>query len=225
MKAMILAAGRGERMGKLTIGTPKPLLQLGPETLIGRHLKRLAEAGVSEVVINLSHQGELIRDHLVSSRRWGLRITYSHEGEPSLDTGGGIICALPLLGNDPFLLVSADVLTDIDFSSLTFSTGKGLLVLVPNPPHHPAGDFGLTSDGQLTVTPPRLTYAGIALLDPELFRNFKPKRQPLRPIFDSAIEQGLLTGLRYDGLWLDVGTPERLEDAREVIQQREKKNL
>ena len=119
MKAMILAAGRGERMGKLTIGTPKPLLQLGPETLIGRHLKRLAEAGVSEVVINLSLQGELIRDLLVSGRRWGLRITYSHEGEPSLDTGGGVICALPLLGNDPFLLVSADVLTDIDFSSLT----------------------------------------------------------------------------------------------------------
>lgn len=222
---MILAAGRGERMGKLTIGTPKPLLQLGTETLIGRHLKRLAEAGVSEVVINLSHQGELIKNHLVSSSRWGLRITYSYEGEPSLDTGGGIIYALPLLGDDPFLLVSADVLTDIDFSSLTFSTGKGLLVLVPNPPHHSAGDFGLTSDGQLTAAPPRLTYTGIALLDPELFRNFKPERQPLRPIFDSAIGRGLLAGLRYDGLWLDVGTPERLEDARKIIQQREKKNL
>ena len=219
MRAMILAAGRGERMGKLTDGTPKPLLQLGGETLIERHLKRLAVAGINEVVINLSYKSELIRSTLGDGSRWGLRIVYSVEGEPPLETGGGIICALPLLGDDPFLLVSADVFTDIDFASLRGSRGQGLLVLVPNPPHHPGGDFGLTSFGELTATEPRLTYAGIALLDPALFESFNVGRQPLRSILDPALERGLLAGLRYDGLWLDVGTPERLESARRLIAQ------
>ncbi len=217
MRAMILAAGRGERMGALTAERPKPLLDVGGRTLIERHLERLAAAGFDEVVINLSYRGEQIRAALGSGDRFGLRIRYSDEGEPPLETAGGIVQALPLLGDAPFLLVNADVVTDLDFAAWRREQRDGALLLVPNPPHNPQGDFGLAADGRVVAEPPLLTYGGIATLDPALFAALEPGRRPLKPVLDAAIARGALRGVRYEGLWLDVGTPERLAEARAVL--------
>lgn len=216
MKAMLLAAGRGARMGALTADLPKPLLALGDSTLIERQLARIAACGVEDVVINLSYRGARIRDRLGNGGAYGLRIAYSDEGEPPLETGGGIVHALPLLGEAPFLLVNSDVLTDFDFASLA-GARTSTLVLVPNPPHNPSGDFGLAANGAVTAAPPLLTYAGIALLDPALFAGFAPGRRALKPVLDAALARGALAGRRYLGLWLDVGTPERLEAARRAV--------
>ena len=217
MKAMLLAAGRGERMGQLTDELPKPLLSVGSETLLDRHLRRLAQAGIDEVVINLSHCGELIRRSVGETSAWGQTILYSEEGEPPLETAGGIIRALPLLGPERFLLISADVVTDFDFEILTDEPDGGCLVLVRNPAHHPNGDFGLSVSGELTSKPPLFTYSGIALLDPVLFRDLQPGVRPLRPVFDAAIQNRTLRGMLFEGLWMDVGTPERLADARAAL--------
>jgi N-acetyl-alpha-D-muramate 1-phosphate uridylyltransferase len=214
MHAMILAAGRGERMGVLTAERPKPLLEVGGRTLIERHLDALARAGVSVVVINLAFGGDLIRRALGDGTRWSLRILYSDEGQAALETGGGIIQALPLLGRAPFLLVSADVVTDFDFAGLTAAHRMGTLIMVANPTHHANGDFGLAADGSLSLAPPLLTYSGIALLDPALFAGWAPGRRRLRPILEAAIAQQVLGGARFHGRWIDVGTPERLEAAR-----------
>jgi MurNAc alpha-1-phosphate uridylyltransferase len=217
MHAMILAAGRGERMGVLTAERPKPLLEVGGRTLIERHLDALARAGVSEVVINLAYGGELIRRALGDGARWRLRIVYSDEGPAALETGGGIIQALPLLGSAPFLLVSADVVTDFDFTGLAAAQRMGTLIMVPNPGHHANGDFGLAADGSLKLAPPLLTYSGIAVLDPALFAGWAPGRRRLRPILEAAISRQALGGKRFDGWWIDVGTPERLEAARSQV--------
>ena len=147
--AMLLAAGRGERMGPLTASRPKPLLSVGEETLIERHLRRLAHAGVEQVVINLSYRGDDVRALVGETSAWGQTIVYSDEGEPPLETAGGIIQALPLLGSAPFILASADIVTDFDFRALA-GARTGCLVLVPNPAHHPDGDFGLAPGGELT---------------------------------------------------------------------------
>ena len=216
MKAMILAAGRGERMGSLTAEQPKPLLTVGGKPLIEHHLQRLAASGIGEVVINLSYRGAQIRDRLGDGRRWGLTIAYSEEGEPPLETGGGIVQALPLLGESPFLLVNSDVYTAFDFAALT-EAGESTLVLVPNPAHHLGGDFGLSADARVTAAPPFLTYAGIAVLAPALFAGLERGRRPLKPVLDAAIARDELGGCYYDGLWLDVGMPERLEAARRAI--------
>jgi len=218
MKAMLLAAGRGERMGQLTASHPKSLLSLGTETLIGRHLRRFAEAGISEIVINLSYRGDAIRKAVGVTSEWGQTILYSDEGESALETAGGIIQALPLLGSEPFLVVSADVVTAFDFGTLTGGPNAGFLVLVPNPSHHSTGDFGLTDSGELTPQPPLLTYSGIAVLDPSLFENLAPGVRALRPVFDAAIERGTLRGVLFEGLWKDVGTPERLAAARAALE-------
>lgn len=217
MKAMVLAAGLGTRMGALTARRPKPLLEVGGETLIARQLAKLAAAGVDEAIVNVARLGDQIRDALGDGRRWGLKLRYSEEGDEPLETGGGILRALPRLGSAPFLVVNADVLTDIDFASLSLDGAEGLLVLVPNPEHHPQGDFALDDRGYVRISEPRLTYGGIALFDPKIFSGFKPGRQPLKPVLDAAIERGVLRGLRYDGLWIDVGTPERLQQAREQV--------
>lgn len=211
---MILAAGRGERLGELTTEIPKPLLEVGGETLIERHLRRLHEAGVTEVVINISYLGERIRAALGDVSRWSQRLRFSEEGAPALETGGGIINALPLLGPDPFLVVNADVYTDFDCAELRCDGCEGVLVLVPNPPHHAQGDFGLASSGAVTREPPLATYGGIAVLAPGLFMGFDPGRRPLRPILESAIHRGTLKGVRHSGIWQDVGTLERLADIR-----------
>jgi MurNAc alpha-1-phosphate uridylyltransferase len=211
---MLLAAGRGERMGVLTATQPKPLLDIGGRSLIEHHVVRLAASGIGALVVNLSYRGAEIRSRLGDGSRYGVSIAYSDEGEPPLETGGGIVQALPLLGEEPFLLVNSDVYTDFDFRLLAEGPREPTLVLVANPPHNVRGDFGLGSDGLLTASPPLSTYAGIAVLDPRMFAGLAPGRRPLKPLLDAAIARRELKGRRFSGVWLDVGTPERLEQAR-----------
>ena len=212
MKAMILAAGRGERMGPLTATLPKPLLAIGGRALIEHHIVRLAACGVTEIVVNLSYRGAQIRDYVGDGGRFGVTITYSDEGEPPLETAGGIVNALPLLGAAPFLLVNSDVFTDFDYRTLGAGPSP-TIVLVQNPDHNPRGDFGLDPNGRVRAEPRSYTYAGIALLDPTLFAAFPPGRRQLKPVLDAAIARGELRGVRFDGHWIDVGTPERFEAA------------
>lgn len=216
MQAMILAAGRGTRMGRLTASTPKPLLDLDGESLIERQLRRLAAAGIVDVVINLSYRGEQIRAKLGDGARYGVRIRYSQEPDEPLETAGGIIAALPLLGDAPFLVVNADIVTDFDFAGLT-ARSSGTLVLVPNPLHHPAGDYGVDDNARLTHDEARYTFAGISVLSPSLFANLPPGRRPLTEVIDSGIAARTLGAVIYRGLWIDVGTPERLTLARNAV--------
>jgi MurNAc alpha-1-phosphate uridylyltransferase len=212
---MILAAGRGERMGPLTADRPKPLLTIGGVPMIERHVARLTACGVDEIVVNLSYRGAQIREWLGDGARWGASIAYSEEGEPPLETAGGIVHALPLLGGEPFLLVNSDVFTDFDFRAL-LAVPNPTIVLVPNPPHHPRGDFGLEASGRVRAEPPLYTYAGIAVLAPSMFAAMPPGRSTLKPQLDAAIARNELRGTLFEGLWIDVGTPERLEAARGV---------
>jgi N-acetyl-alpha-D-muramate 1-phosphate uridylyltransferase len=212
MKAMLLAAGRGERMRPLTDSCPKPLLQVAGKPLIAWHLERLANAGIRNVVINLSWLGEMIAATLGDGSRYGVAIQYSREPWPPLETGGGIVQALPMLGEGPFLLVNGDVYCDIDFSVLRIAPlDLAQLVLVPNPPQHPRGDFGLADGGRVVAEGgQRLTYSGVALIRPDFFAGAAPGRFPLLPWLTRALQAGRLGGQRHDGVWLDVGTPERL---------------
>ena len=213
MKAMLLAAGRGKRMRPLTDSLPKPLLPIGELTLIERHLERLAAAGFQQVVINLRYLGQLIETHIGDGSRWGLPITWSRESQ-KLDTGGGIKNALPWLGDAPFALINADVYTDFDFRLLQNplpAASLGRLVMVDNPPHNPQGDFCLEA-GLLTLAQPRLTYAGIAQLHPDLVRDEPEASFPLLKAIDVAIAAKRLHGLHHQGTWCDVGTPERYND-------------
>ena len=203
-------------MGALTTDRPKPLLEIGAEALIERHLRRLAESGTTEVVINLSYRGEQIRKRLGDGSRWKLSIEYSEEGEPPLETGGGVIRALPILGAEPFLLINADVLTDFDFSSLVLGDARGALLLVPKPAWRSQGDFGLDSRSMVTLTPPSYVFAGISMLHPVLFEPYEPGRRALKPILDAAIERRSLRGEIHSGLWNDVGTPDRLREAQRL---------
>ncbi|MFC2416331.1 N-acetylmuramate alpha-1-phosphate uridylyltransferase MurU [Neisseria elongata] len=223
MKAMILAAGRGERMRPLTDTTPKPLLQVGREPLIGWHLRRLAAAGIREIVINHAWLGQQIEDTLGNGTTYGVHITYSAEGGQGLETAGGIATALPLLGNDPFLVINGDILTDIDFSvavrqsETLLSDGLAYLWLTTNPLHNPAGDFSLLSDGLIRSEGggERLTFSGCGLYKSELFAEIAPHRAAkLAPLLRKAMTVGKVRGHCHNGLWLDVGTPERLNEAR-----------
>ncbi|GAB4173038.1 MAG: nucleotidyltransferase family protein [Wenzhouxiangellaceae bacterium] len=218
MKAMILAAGRGERMRPLTDRLPKPMLPVAGKPLIEHQVSRLTAAGITEIVINLGWLGDTIRDHLGSGEQFGARITYSIEPPGALETAGGIVHALPLLGTAPFLLVNADVLCDFDLSRLRGRrpAGQAHLVMVPNPAHHPDGDFALIDDRICPEGRPRLTYGGIGVFDPALFAGLEPGRRPLRPVLEQAIAAGGVTGELHRGLWLDVGTPERLAQAQSL---------
>ncbi len=210
---MLLAAGRGERLRPLTDSVPKALVEAGGKPLIAWHLERLAAAGCREAVVNVSHLGERIVERIGDGARFGLRVAYSREAE-RLETAGGIAQALHLLGTQPFLLVNADVYCEFDFRPLlAMGLGKGLahLLLVPNPPHRPRGDFGLVSDEVRSDGSPRYTYAGIALVSPRLVESVRPgEKAPLAPLLYAAADRGLMTGELYRGLWQDVGTPERL---------------
>lgn len=220
MKAMILAAGRGERMGALTAERPKPLLSVAGMPLIEHHLRRLSRSGFQEVVINTSYLGEQIRAALGNGERWGLTIRFTIEPE-RLDSAGGIFNALPLLGSEPFLLVNGDVWTDIPLQSLRLASDDvAHLVMVPNPAHNPRGDFVLAGDGRMhSQGEQRLTYSGIAVLSPQLFAGCKPGIFPLAPLLRDAMQQSRVSGECYTGLWIDVGTPERLAHANEIAQQ------
>ena len=211
MKAMVLAAGRGERMRPITDTLPKPLVPVAGKPLIGYHLERLAAAGVREVVVNLSWLGDRIRAALGDGRDYRLSISYSEEGPVPLETGGGIFKALPLLGPGPFLVVNGDTWSDIDYVRLALEDGaNGRIVLVPNPTHNSRGDFGVEGDVVVDRETDRFTYSGVGVYRPEFFDGCSPGRFPMLPLLKRAIAARLLRGEVHPGEWCDVGTPERL---------------
>lgn len=215
MQAMILAAGRGERMRPLTDATPKPLLQAGGRALIDHHLLALAAAGIKDVVINLAYRGEQIKAHVDSRSACGLRVRYSLEPAGALDTGGGIQQALALLGKAPFMIINADVWTDYPLPRLTKvleddTAVLAHLVLVDNPPQHRSGDFGLYNGRVQNQAATCLTYSGLSLLRPELFAACQPGRFSLVPLLRRAAAAGQVSGEHYQGRWRDIGTPARL---------------
>jgi MurNAc alpha-1-phosphate uridylyltransferase len=208
---MILAAGRGERMRPLTERLPKPMLEVGGHRLIDYHLASLHAHGVRDIVINLSWQGERIREALGDGATRQLSIRYSEEGPEPLGTAGGIVAALPLLGDDPFLVVNGDIWTDFPLAVLKPRLDSlAHLVLVDNPEHHPDGDYGLDAAGRATAGPAKLTFSGISVLHPALFDGCAPEFLALKPLLDRALARGRLTGQRHGGNWRDVGTPARL---------------
>lgn len=227
MKAIIFSAGKGERMRPLTLTTPKPLLVAGGKPLIAWHLERLAAAGFTEVVINTSWLGDQFEPALGNGERWGLRLHFIDEGAVPLETGGGILNALPLLGDAPFLVVNGDVWTDVDFATLPqHPHGDAHLVLVDNPVQHPRGDFILRADGTVSDEgdASRLTYAGVGVFRPSILNGWRevigdtegasatPPQFGLAPLMRHAMASGRVTGQYHQGKWTDVGTPERLAD-------------
>lgn len=217
MKAMILAAGRGERLRPVTDRVPKPLVRVGDLPLIGHHLRALATAGFHEVVINVAYRGAQIQAALGTGQAYGLQIRYSVEIPGALDTGGGVRRALSLLGDAPFALISADVWSDFDYANLPCMGcgGDADLVLVDNPAHHADGDFGLRGR-QLVDQPPRLTYAGIGVYAPALFRAEPAQRFPLAAVIRAAMNRGRGQGRYHAGRWIDVGRPSDLDAARDA---------
>ncbi|WEN16495.1 nucleotidyltransferase family protein [Rhodanobacter sp. AS-Z3] len=223
--ALIFAAGLGERMRPLTDHTPKPLLRVGGKPLIVWHLERLAAADVHYVVINTSHLAEQFPAVLGDGSRWGLRIRYAYEGPTPLETGGGMLNALPLLGHEPFLAISGDIWCDADLASLPAAPrGLAHLLMVANPAHHPEGDFALDPQGVLHVTgAPKFTFSGIGVFRRELLDGWKDivgnaadptSTTPafkLRHVLLPAMERDAVTGVHHQGEWTDVGTPARLE--------------
>lgn len=215
---MILAAGLGTRMRPLTDHCPKPLLDVAGKPLIVRHIERLAEAGFTELVINTAHLGHLIEEALGNGSAWSVRIAYSRESQP-LETAGGIVNALPLLGAEPFLVINGDIWLDFPLATLRRSLLTGALahlVLVDNPAHHPQGDFMLRGERVL----PRgneqgLTFSGLSVLSPTLFAAWRARAGeafPLREVLWPAMQNGAVRGEHYSGYWLDVGTPQRLQE-------------
>jgi len=213
VKAMVLAAGRGERMRPLTLVRPKPLLEAGGTPLIVHHLRALASAGFSDIVVNLSWLGEQIRTALGDGSRHGVRLHYSDEGPEPLETGGGIFRALPLLGAGPFLVLNGDVWTDVDWAALRECLAPAdlaHLVLVANPAHNPSGDFVLER-GRIVETPgERFTFSGVGVYRAELFNGCSDGIFKLAPLLRAAARAGRVSGELHTGAWLDIGTPERL---------------
>lgn len=212
MKAMILAAGRGERMRPLTDGTPKPLLRAGSKCLIEYLIESLAAAGFVQLVINHAYLGKQIEQTLGSGERHGVRIRYSPEGSGGLETGGGIFQALPLLGKESFLVVNGDIWTDYPFARARQAPETlAHLILVKNPSHYPQGDFALMGDRVMAEGGSKLTFSGIGIYRPELFSGCRPGRFPLAPLLREAIGRNQVSGEYYPGPWRDVGTPHRLQ--------------
>ncbi|MDY6828984.1 MAG: nucleotidyltransferase family protein [Pseudomonadota bacterium] len=223
MRALILAAGRGERLRPLTLHTPKPLLPVAGKPLIQYHIEALSAAGVRDLVINAAHLQDQLVQALGSGGSSGVRIRYSLEGHGSaLNTGGGIHRALALLGPEPFLLVNGDVFTDYDFRRLLAPRPSfAHLVMVPNPEHNPGGDFRLDPSGALVERGGQaLTYGGIARLHPRLFKGVVPGAYPLPPLLQRAVAAGSASGELHCGCWIDVGTSERLAAARAIAEAR-----
>lgn len=218
MKAMILAAGRGERMRPLTDHTPKPLLLVGGKPLIVWHLERLAKARFKEVVINHAHLGMQIEKALGDGSAWGLKIQYSAEPK-ALETAGGIANALHLLGDAPFLVVNGDVFTEIEFDLLQLaSPNLAHLVMVNNPPQHPNGDFAISAGKVNHGGSNKLTFSGVGVYHPQLFVDVEQgQAAKLAPLLKSAMAKGLVTGEHYQGIWHDIGTPERLEQLNDLM--------
>lgn len=227
MKAMILAAGRGQRMRPLTDHTPKPLLPVAGQPLIAWHLQRLADSGIGEVVINHAWLGQQIVTALGNGSAWGVNITYSAE-DPALETAGGIARALPRLGDEPFLVVNGDVWCDWDFRNalaiareLQASEREAHLVLVDNPAHHPTGDFALDDQSRVGQAGKQLTFSGIGVYHPILFAKLDPDMPaPLAPLLRQAIDRQAISGEHYRGFWMDVGTPQRLDELSQFLRMR-----
>lgn len=211
MRAMILAAGRGARMRPLTDHTPKPLLEVGGKPLIVWHIERLAQAGINELVINHAYLGQQIEHTLGDGSQWQVHIQYSAE-QTALETAGGIAKALPLLGDQPFLVVNGDVFTDIDYAATSLPVGRlAHLVMVNNPEQHAEGDFALQDGLVKQSADNRLTFSGIGVYHPDLFKSVRSgEAAKLAPILISAMQQGLVSGQHHTGIWHDIGTPERL---------------
>jgi len=215
MKAIILAAGRGERLRPLTDSVPKPLIKAGEKSLIEYHLENLANAGFKDIVINTAWLAETIHQQLGDGSHYGLNIKYSDEGE-ALETAGGIINALPLLGEEPFLVVNGDIWTDFDFSSLNqkdaLSNGQlAHLILVDNPEHHSQGDFAIENGNLSNKGKDKFTYSGIAIFSPAFFKQAGKGKQPLAPLLRKHADGGLISAQHFNGRWTDVGTLERLQ--------------
>lgn len=219
--AMILAAGRGERMRPLTDRLPKPLLPVAGKPLVAWTIERLVRAGITDLVINHAHLGHLIEQVLGDGAALGASIRYSAEGEGrALETGGGIFHALPLLGGRPFLVVNGDIWHDIDFAAVQLADGDlAHLVMVDNPPQHPHGDFHLAGDRLVADGVPKLTFSGVGVYDPALFAACRPGAFPLAPLLRDAMAVGRVGGSHHRGQWIDVGTPERLAMLEQRLRQ------
>jgi len=215
MTAMILAAGRGERLRPVTDTVPKALVEVAGQSLLERHLRMLARAGIRNVVVNLDWLGEQIIDHIGSGDRFGLQVTYSPEFGDALETAGGIRRALPLLGSGPFWVINADVYTKMDLPDVRLADGdRAHTLLVPTPEFKSVGDFDLV-DGRLeNSAQPQLTFSGIAMYKPEFFGHLAPGRAPLAPLLRDGAAAGVITASLLDGAWGDIGTPERLAAVR-----------
>jgi MurNAc alpha-1-phosphate uridylyltransferase len=209
---MILAAGRGERLRPLTDATPKPLLRVRGQPLIERHVVGLARAGISRLVINLCWLGGQIRDYLGDGARYGVTVIYSDEQPRALETAGGIIRALPHLEPGPFAVVNGDIFTDFPFESLAITSDRQAhLVLVPNPPQHPLGDFGLEEGSAVPEAASQYTFSGIALYRREFFSGYSDGVRPLKPLLVRSMAAQRCSAQLYRGMWEDVGTRERLQ--------------
>lgn len=225
MRAMILAAGRGQRMRPLTDDLPKPLLRAGRHSLIEYHLFKLAQVGVREVVVNHAWLGDKIEKYLGDGSRYGIKIHYSPEPEGGLETAGGIIRALPLLGTEPFWVINGDIYTDLDFHALPQKLGSGIdahLLLVDNPPHHPHGDFaihnGLLAESEAAQK--SYTFSGVGLYRPQFFSKYAAGEElflPLRPLLNEAMQQQRISASVFSQRWVDVGTPERLAELNKEL--------
>ena len=220
--ALILAAGLGERMRPLTTHTPKPLLPVHGKPLIVHHIEKLVAADVRYIVINTSHLAAQFPEALGDGSRWGVRIRYSYEGPTPLETGGGMLKALPLLGPEPFIVVSADIWSDMDYAALPREpSGVAHLMMVENPAFHPGGDFAL-ADGRLhegdgPAGAERLTFGNVGVYRREIVENEPAGRFKLLPMYRRAIAEGRLSGEKYDGFWRNVGTPAQLDELRDSL--------
>ena len=220
-KAIILSAGLGSRMRPLTDTLPKPLIPLGGKPLIVHHIEKLARARICDIVVNIAHLGEQIQETLGDGRRWGVQITYSLEPPGGLETGGGIFQALPLLGPDPFYAINADLYTDYDFAHLRLPRGMlGHLVLVPNPQHNPQGDFALYQGTLSTCPPYPYTMAGISIYHPLFFSECRAGKYRTPPLIRAFALQQKISGEVFEGLWIDIGTLDRLEEAQSIVRQK-----
>jgi len=209
--AMLLAAGRGERLRPLTDSTPKSLVEVRGESLLERHLRNIAKAGISDVVINLGWLGEQIEARVADGKKFGLQVEYSREGNDILETGGGIHNALHLLGADPFLVINADIYTDMPIPDVALSAHEvGHLILVPTPAYREHGDFDIVGGKVDNGRRPQLTFSGVAIYRPEFFADCEAGRFSIVPMLREAADEGILSGSLFEGLWADVGTHERL---------------
>jgi len=218
MKAMILAAGRGERLRPLTDEIPKPLIEVGGRTLLERHLDSVRSAGIKTVVINLGWLGQMIVEYVGSGTRFGLEVVYSQEGDDVLETGGGIHKALPVLGSQPFLVVNADIYTDMPMPEMSLEdTCLGHLVMVPTPDYRERGDFNIDAGLIRNDANAIYTFSGVAIYRPEFFAGCEAGRFSIAPMLREAADSGQLSASLYEGLWADAGTPDRLEALRAIL--------